>query len=218
MAIKVRPNVSLVGDFTMLITGLATDGLPIVQWHYALNQIGEALQSKIANTFAAQRTAKGTLLRNSRAYTAWKISHGYDARKGHKTRALQTMLDPRASKLFYIQGPFKNGTARIVFSESRLHGIVPYAEYYEEAKVQGGNILALARTWVLAARGPIDQAQALALKVREADKGVQVGKAAVFKGRPAFIKPAVGLSQKFTRNLTKGLSPGRLGNILKLIK
>ncbi len=212
------PKVSLVGDFTILITGLATDGLPRAQWLAVLDNVGEALQSKIANTFSAQRTAKGALRRNSPRYNAYKATHGFDPRKGHKTNTLQSMLRPTASKLFRIQGPFKNGTARITFSENLLHGIVPHAEYYEEAKVQGGNILALARTWVLAARGPIDTAQALALKVREADTAVARGKAAVFKGRPAFIKPAVGLSQKFTRNLTKGLSPGRLGNILKLIK
>lgn len=224
MASKIKPvRFSLVGPFTVLITGLATEGLPRARWHEALSMMGEALQGEIADSFSRERVAGSSQLgKNDPDYTARKAKQGYDTRRGHRTNTLQSMLRPSASTLFVIQGPFKNGNARIIFRESLLHSIVPYAEYYEAAKVKRAGILELARAWLAKTKQPVDVVQGLAVKVLEAERAVAVRKAAVFAGRPAFIRPARGLTAAVAgaigRQATAGLTRAQLQRIARLAR
>lgn len=224
MARKTNPfRFTLVGPFTVLISGLATDGLPRARWHEALKQMGDALQDQIADSFSKQRVAgSNQLAPNDPEYTARKARQGYDTRRGHRTNTLQSMLRSSASTLFTIQGPFKNGNARIIFKESLLHAIVPYAEYYEAAKVRRAGILALAKSWLNKTKRPVDVAQRLARHVLDADESVKRRKAAVFAGRPSFIRPARGLTQSFatsiSRQVTAGLTRAQLQRISRLAR
>lgn len=213
-------NVTLPNPFTVVITGLATSGLPLAQWEAVLNNAGELLQAKIADTFSAQRTAAGPLRRNDPKYTADKIKHGLDPRRGHRTNTLQSLLRPGASKLFTVRGPFKNGRAEIKFRENLLHSMVPYAEYYEAAKVLGAGILQIARTWLVLIRPMLQQANALAERVTKAESAVALRRGAVFAARPTFIRPALGLtravSTDISKSLTQGLTKSQLRRIARL--
>lgn len=223
MASKTKPvRFSLVGPFTVLITGLATEGLPRARWHEALSMMGEALQGEIADSFSRERVAGSSQLgKNDPDYTARKAKQGYDARRGHRTNTLQSMLRPSASTLFVIQGPFKNGNARIIFKESLLHSLVPYAEYYEEKKVRRAGILVLAKSWLAKTKQPVDVAQRLALRALEASEAIAVRKAAVFAG-PRFLSPGRGLTQaavaNISRQATAGLTRAQLQRISRLAR
>lgn len=223
MAKRKAIKYSLTGPFTVLISGLATDGLPLSKWRDALTLMGEALQGEIADSFSNERVAGSSQLgRNDPDYTARKIKQGYDERRGHRTNTLQSMLRPSASTLFVIQGPFKNGNARIIFKESLLHAIVPYAEYYEEKKVRRAGILELAKSWLAKTKQPVDVVQRLAERALEAERNVKRTKAAVFAGRPAFIRPTRGLTQAATaaigRQVTAGLTRAQLQRISRLAR
>lgn len=222
MASKVKLlRYSLVGPFTVLISGLATSGMPRTRWVEALTIMGEALQDEIADSFSSERVAGSSqLLRNDPDYTARKAKQGYDTRRGHRTNTLQSMLRSSVSTLFVIQGPFKNGNARIIFRESLLHSLVPYAEYYEEKKVRRAGILELAKSWLARTKQPVDIAQRLALKALEAAEAVAVRKAAVFAG-PRYIRVR-GLTQRdvagISRQATAGLTRSQLQRIARLAR
>lgn len=214
---------TLVGPFAVLVSGLSTAGLPRARWVEALTVMGEALQDEIADSFAKERVAGSSQLkRNDPSYTARKIKQGYDARRGHRTNTLQSLLRSSASTLFVIQGPYKNGNARIIFKEARLHSIVPYAEYYEEKKVTRAGILEIARSWLKRTKASVDTAQVLADRVLKAEKSVALKSAAVFAGRPAFIRPSRGLTQATTaaisRQATAGLTRSQLQRIARLAR
>lgn len=212
-----KPIITVTGDFTVMIRGLAVAGVPRAEWIKALNVMGEAVQQKIADAFSKQRTASSPLRFNKPEYTAQKAKDGYDTRRGHRTNTLQSMLRPVASKLFVVYGPFKGGTARIVFREALLHGVVPYAEYYEAAKVVGGHILKVAKVWAQAVRAPIDAIQSIALQnigataaggrlkilADRAEAAIALKRAASFAGLPARIRPTQGLTQRFTRGIAQ---------------
>lgn len=224
MATKVKAiRYSLVGPFTVLIQGLATEGMPRGKWRDALSLMGEALQDEIADSFSKERVAGSSqLAQNDPEYTARKARQGYDTRRGHRTNTLQSMLRSSASTLFVIQGPFKNGNARIIFKESLLHALVPYAEYYEAAKVRRAGILALAKSWLARTKQPVDVVQRLAVKALEAERSIQRQKAAAFAGRPSFIRPARGLTQAVTlrigRQATAGLTRAQMQRISRLAR
>lgn len=221
-------NITLSGPFTVVISGLAVEGLTRTRWTAALVKAGETLQDKIADAFAAQRTAAGQLVRNSPEYTAAKARQGYDTRRGHRTNTLQSLLRSSASTLFTVTGPFKNGTARITFRESALHAIVPYAEYYEEAKVRGAGILQIARAWLKFIEPMIAAVQAAALKAladakaKQAAAAIARQRAAVFGGRPATIRPALGLTQGLAtgigRQVLQGASPAQRAKLQAALK
>lgn len=191
------PRIALAGPFTVILTGLETDGLTRPQWVAALTAMGRELQGEIANSFAREKVAGSSSLEsNDPKYDARKARQGFDTRRGHRTNLLQSMLRPQASQLFTVTGPSKDGRAVITFKESKLHAIVPYAEYYEEMKVRREGILVLAVTWLRRTRQAVDaaQVQALAAKAEKAIKA-RVGAAKVVAGRARFIRPAAGLTQ-----------------------
>lgn len=222
MATKAKQlRFTVVGPFTVLIQGLATDGLPRARWRDALAAMGDALQDEIANSFAKERVAGSSQLKtNDPEYTALKARQGYDTRRGHRTNTLQSMLRSSASTLYTIQGPFKNGNARIIFKESLLHSIVPYAEYYEEKKVRRAGILEIARSWPKKHRAPVEFAHRLALRALAADVSITTRRAAVFAG-PRFIRPG-GLTQRevarMSRQAVAGLTPAQRRKIERMIR
>lgn len=145
---RVPPRARFLPPFTAEFRGLTIGN--ITDWKALLNsRVGPALQGLIADSFAKQRVAGSSQLKqNQPEYTAWKIRKNFDHRRGHKTNLLQSMLRPHASKLFRVTGPSANGVARVVFYEAALHAIVPYSVYYEEMKVQAAGILQLTAAWV----------------------------------------------------------------------
>ena len=197
MARQHRALVRLVGPFTVAISGLAYGGLPVATWRKVLNAMGVSLQQEIANAFSKQRTAAGWLVANKPSYTAQKARQGYDTRRGHRTNTLQSLLRPEATKLFVVRGPYKNGNARIIFRENLLHSVVGYSKYYEENKVRGAGILQLSMRWVREYANLVHGANIAAEAAQGASISVAGRRAAPFAGRPARIKPTMGLTSTF---------------------
>lgn len=197
-----RIRYQLVGPFTVLITGAATAGAPRGVWTSALRGMGSLLQGKIADSFASERVAGSSQLgRNTPEYNAYKARAGFDTRRGHKTNFLQSMLRPGASELFTVSGPTKDGRATIKFHERRLHSIVPYAQYYEIAKVRRAGILELANVWLKQTRTPVDNVQMTAVAT-VAEKAVKARAAA--PRVLARIRPALGLTHKVGMRISTG--------------
>ncbi len=142
------PVATLEGAFTMRVTGLKLGDA--ARWKTLFQtRVGPFLQDKIANSFARERVAGSSQLKTNKPEdTAGKIRRGEDPRRGHKTNTLQSMLRPGATTLYVTTGPGPQGTLRLTFQEARLHSVVPYAVYYEAAKVRAAGILALARAWI----------------------------------------------------------------------
>lgn len=195
----------LVSPFVAEFAGFDVSSLGREGWRNVMRTIGRELQSLVAASFAKQRVAGTSALRpNTPEYNAYKARHGYDPRRGHKTGNLQRVLE---NDRLYSVGPIvvrKNGTGRVRIRmlENRLYGLVPYAEYYEEKKVRHLGILALARTWVQKVAAQI------AASVGTAARKFEQTRRGVFAGRPARIRPTVGLTQKFSRNIVGGLAVG----------
>lgn len=204
-------RVQLVGKQTVVVSGLTVTPATLGIWRAALEQAGDALQAEIADAFSASRTAGGQLRRNSPEYDKAKVRQGYDPRRGHRTNTLQSLLRPGSSQLYTVTGPFKNGNARITFRETLLHGMVPYAEYYEAAKVRGA-ILDLAKAWLKSAEAVLRAAERAAAQI--ASKATEAAAVLARRGaagaRPQFIRPGLGLTQglagQLGRQLTQGLS------------
>lgn len=209
MALRLRKS----GPFTVMVSGMDTTVVGRAAWRNALMLVGRNIQDRIANSFAAQRTAGGQLRPNDPRYTAAKIRQGYDPRKGHRTNMLQSMLRPQASVLYVVIGPDRNGNGRIIMQEGRLQGLVPYAEYYADAKVQGAGILQVAQSWLQAVSAP--------LRVLEAEAAVAARQAAPFAGRAARILPALGITGRvagsLARQATAGLSRSQAARLARLI-
>jgi hypothetical protein len=124
--------------------------IPFTEWQRQMGIVARNLQRKVAQSFAAQKTAgRSALKANDPNYTAGKIRRGEDPRRGHKTNALQQALN--SAKLTMVtltmQGP-NEAAARIVMEEPVLHAMVPHSLYYEEMKVRTAGILSLAASWV----------------------------------------------------------------------
>lgn len=205
-------RVQLIGRQTIAITGMTVTPATLALWRTALTQAGDAVQSEIANAFAAERTAGGRLRRNSPEYDAAKVKGGFDPRKGHRTNTLQSLLRPQAATLYTVAGPFNKGTARITFRDSLLQSIVPYAEFYEAQKVNGA-ILDVAKSWLKDAERILRATEAMAQRIT--NKATQAAAVLARRGaagaRPSFfIRPGLGLTQglagQLGRQLTAGLS------------
>ena len=213
-------NITKLGPFTILISGIEIAGLTRSEWRKAIGVMADRIQGEIAKSFNKERVAGSSQLRtNSPEYTARKVRQGYSPKRGHRTNTLQSVLDPKASTLYTISGPYKNGNARIIFKESLLHALVPYAEYYEEKKVRRAGILEITRTWALKHRGPVDVAQRLAKKALEAAEAIAVRRGAVFAG-PRPIRARRINARDFgsiSRQARAGLTPAQLRKIERLI-
>lgn len=137
---------TLKGAFTVVVTGLDTQGVSKSEWRAALDKMGLDLQERISESFANEKVAGSSWLKaNSAQWNRRKFFEGLDPRRGHATGRLAAALD--GPRLFTISA-VKNGRATIRFLEPRLHGRVPYATYYEDDKVRRAGILALAKSWV----------------------------------------------------------------------
>lgn len=141
---------TLIGSFTVIITGMDLDAMTLPEWQRAIGTVARNLQNRVARSFAAQKTAGSSALKaNSPRYTAAKVAAGLDPRRGHRTNMLQGVLNGAKLTMFNItvQTP-QSAAARIVMEEQMLHALVPYSVYYEEKKVRTEGILALAASWV----------------------------------------------------------------------
>ena len=168
---------TLFGEFTAVFTGLDTDWLTPPEWAKLVGSSARRLQKRIARSFAAQKVAGSTwLLPNDPKYTARKVAQGLDRRRGHRTGILQGVLDSlvRLYQVTITSQGNKSLAARVVFEEGMLHSLVPYAVYYEEAKVTRGGILALAASWVREEAMTLQRALSAAqLKRRRIDRSGQ---------------------------------------------
>lgn len=199
MAVRLRKS----GPFTVLISGMDTTVIPREVWRTAIGRTAALLQDRVANTFAAQRTAAGALIANSPSYTAAKIRQGYDPRRGHRTNLLQSALRSVASQLYVVIGPDKFGNGRIIMQEGRLNAIVPHSEYYAEKKVRGAGILEIAHSWLAAAAAP--------LRIIEAEASLALRRAAPFAGRAARIVPAFGITGRVAASIARQARAGLTG-------
>lgn len=139
------------------------------QWQHQFDLFGALLQDEIYNEFAAQRVAGKQLRANTPEYNQQKAMQGYDTRKGHRTNELQAAL--AGSRLFVVT--FNPGRAFLTFSENRLISRAAQAEYYADAKVHGGRILAVSAAMVKRASGRLlawaRTQEAKAARMRKAD-------------------------------------------------
>lgn len=187
-------RLTLVGQTRVKVDGIASSPIPASVWKRRLEKSGFDLQGKVADSFAAQKVAGSRALKRNTSfvgktpYDAWKVKQGFDGRRGHKTRFLQNTLN--TATLYYVR--VYKVSAEIVMTEARLHATVPYAEYYEEAKVQGGQILALARSWVAAEEAKLRAWEAQEEKRHESApakrlaQGATIGRfAPVYRGKGA---------------------------------
>lgn len=141
---------TLIGEFTVLLTGLDLRALTFPEWQRNVGVMARNLQNRVARSFAAQKTAgRSSLIANSPEYTARKIKQGLDPRRGHRTNMLQTALSTAKLTMVTLtmQGP-NEAAARIIMEEQVLHAMVPHSVYYEEMKVRTAGILSLAASWV----------------------------------------------------------------------
>lgn len=205
MAIRTRKT----SAFVATVSGMDQTVIGRAQWRAALEEMGRNLQERIANTFAAQRTAAGALIANDPAYTAAKIRQGYDPRRGHRTNLLQSLLRSAASQLFVVIGPDRHGNGRIIMQEGRLQGLVRYAEYYAEKKVRGAGILEIAASWVKAASAPLLILEAEARTLTRA----------ALAGRAPTIRASLGLTQRFASRIAQSAraSAARQGQLSRLL-
>lgn len=141
----------LVGDFAADFVGAEPALLPYREWQRLVGVTARNLQRRIAKSFARQRVAGvSALLPNTPEYNARKAAEGFDPRRGHRTNNLQRILDSN-TRLYMVRAMTQGGgklAARVTMEETMLYSLVPYAEYYAEAKVSRAGILALAASWV----------------------------------------------------------------------
>lgn len=133
------------GGAKIKITGLDLDIMGKGDWRKAIDDMGEALQEMIADSFANERVAGSSQLKtNTTAWNKRKKSLNLDSRRGHATGNLQDQLE---GKRLYVIGAVRDGSATIRFLEQRLYGRVDYAEYYADQKVRRKAILLVAQSW-----------------------------------------------------------------------
>ena len=133
-------------SFVIEVTGLDESIASKATWRAALDEMGLALQERISESFSKERVAGNSQLKtNTAAWNREKARLRLDSRRGHASGALQSSLD--GARLFVISA-IRRGKATIKFLEARLHGRVPYSEYYESAKVRRAGILVVAKSWV----------------------------------------------------------------------
>jgi hypothetical protein len=151
-----------IGEFIVDVRGMSTADAPPAYWYETVNRIGDNLQEQIEASFAAERVAGSSQLgRNTPRWNAYKARKGLDPRRGHATGHLQEQLG--VARLFQVRRvPARKGTVayRIYFQQGWLHSRVPYAEYYEQAKVRRKGILSLAKSWVRNASIILHEAEA----------------------------------------------------------
>lgn len=134
-------------------TSVAISGINVTlagkaAWRKVFDRIGRKLQERVAESFERQTVAGSRRLRpNTPEWDAYKRKKGYDPRRGHMTGRLQRALHSK-QRLYSVSAITPQGTCIIRMREDWLRSRVPYAEYYEQAKVQGGAILAIAKRWV----------------------------------------------------------------------
>lgn len=172
-------NGTLIGPFTVLVTGMDLEAMTQAEWARLIGVMGRNLQKRVARSFAAQRVAGSTmLLKNTPEYDRAKVAAGYDARRGHRTNQLQRALD--GARLFMVTitpQTAKTAAARIIMEEGMLHSLVPHSVYYEEKKVTRDGILALAASWVRdeAAKLRAKELAAISKRVRVSQNVVRAG-------------------------------------------
>lgn len=166
------------------------------QWQHQFDLFGAVLQDEIYNEFAAQRVAGKQLRANTPDYNQQKAKQGYDTRKGHRTNELQMAL--AGSRLFVVT--FNPGRAFLTFSENRLISRAAQAEYYADAKVHGGRILAVSAAMVKrAGTRLLSWARAQEAKAARARKADATKTAALLRAGGAGLPASVA---KRVRNLT----------------
>src|SRR5690606_39008535 len=91
-------------------------------WRAAVDAMARNLQELIADSFSVELVRGDRLLRpNQPRYDRWKITRGYDPRRGHLRGRLQSRLEGK--RLFIITamqiGRNGLGRCRIIFSDER---------------------------------------------------------------------------------------------------
>lgn len=226
--------------YTVTVRGINLKLANRATWRKVLDKVGKDLQRRVAESFAREKVA-GTraLRRNSPEWNRYKRRKGLDPRRGHATNRLQRTLE--GPRLYTIGAINPQGVCVIRMREDWLRSRVPYAEYYEDAKVSGGAILALADAWVkenqlavrefealqieAAAKAATTGATAARLKMladkaeRDIAARVAFARNAPFNEavRPRYIKPTAGLSQKLMRQIGKQAN-ALAGNRLSLLE
>lgn len=194
MALGIR----LIGSMQVRVTGIDVANVPKGQWRAAMDYMGAILQSRVAASFATQRT-QGTrwLDRNSAEWDAYKRKHNLDHRRGHATGNLQNHLN--AQERLYSITAIVNGTATLTMREDWLQGRVPYAEFYAAKKVNSKGILALAKSWVADASRELYDLAALALKRKQPIQTAAALHVGTFAGKARAAKAALNLAAMQTR-------------------
>lgn len=242
MAVAIRK----LSNTSVAVSGINTALAGKAAWRKILDKIGRDLQKRVADSFETQKVAGSRHLRpNSPEWNAYKRKHGHDPRRGHMTGRLQRALHS-PQRLYSISAITSSGTCVIRMREDWLRSRVPYAEYYEQSKVQGGAILAIAKRWV-----EINKAVLLdfeKLLVRNAAANVGAGRVAYLNSladkaereiaarvdfarnapfneavRPRYIKTTSGLTQNFMGQIGRQANAalaksGRLQRMERLIE
>lgn len=203
------PRIRMANSFTIRVTGM-DETFTKAAWRKWLDSLGLAAQKYIAEQWEQEMTGTGRALKaNSAEWTRQKISRGEDPRRGHQKNRLQRRLSGR--RLFTVSGISQNGTATIVFSEARLIAAVPHAEFYAQQKVPIlKRIMQLNQAAIAAIAAPLIGEVAAAQ--------VAQTRGAPFRGRPPRIRPALGITQAFSRQIGATLTPAQRRAVERLIR
>lgn len=157
MAITLRK----INAFAIQVSGMDTKAISKQAWRKELDNAGAILQAYVAASFAGEKTeGRKWLKKNTTEYDAYKVAHNFDYRRGHKTGYLQSVLNS-ATRLYTVSAIYE-GRAVITMREDWLRSRVPYAGYYEAAKVRSEGILALNGAWADAIRAGLEALASLA--------------------------------------------------------
>lgn len=131
--------------------------LPLPTLRQWLGDVAELIDQRIAADYANERAAGAALRANLEATDQRKAADGLDTRKGHATGNLQDHLDRGG---YWSIGAITARSATVNWNEDDLVADVEYAQYVAEAKVKGGNLLALLQKDARTASAYITQRQA----------------------------------------------------------
>lgn len=202
-------------SWTIRVTGIDLTLMSKAEWRAILDDLGRRAQTYIAIQWDAEKTGTGRPLKpNSAAWTIRKIMKGWDLRRGHRKGILQRAI--QGARLYVVGAITPNGTAEITFLEARLIARVKekgihYLPYYVAAKVPViKRVMQLNQAALAIIAAPImaDIAVREMTRIRHAP----------LAGRPAYIRPALGLTQGTARRMVGGLTPAQRRVIERLIR
>lgn len=127
-------------------TTIVLRGAELPDLRAAGEALAKRLRTAIAINFQNQRTFGGELRPNSQAYTVRKILNGYSPLRGHRTGALQVVME-RTRSWFISQRGGRAPSVTIRFTDSEIIARLPYVAYFAASKVVGGRIMGVRKSW-----------------------------------------------------------------------